>query len=185
MVQSVSGKVFAEQARSPKYDKIKYSERDCQAFVELVLRDCGVRNTSGGVYNWKGSNDMWRNALAWKGTLQECLDTFGCYPDGAWVFMVKHDGGEVSRGYHDNEGNASHVGIFCRGGESKNVRDSTKGSNRDGVGYRPITDFTHVGLPKMVVYFDEQTEPAEPVDTVTKDKALEALETLTKFVKGR
>ena len=67
----LTGKEFAKQAQSSKYDGIKYSQADCQAFVELVLRDCGVRTSSGAVYNWKGSNDMWRHALKWKGTLAE------------------------------------------------------------------------------------------------------------------
>lgn len=177
----VTGLEFSVQALSSKYNNLKYSQYDCQAFVELVLRDCGVRNSQGGIYNWKGSNDMWRNALAWKGTLEECRRLYGGYPDGAWVFMVKNDGGEVPRGYHDKEGNASHVGIYCRP-ESKNcVRDSTKGTNRDGVGYRPITDFTHIGLPKMISYGQEPA-PAEP--KVSQEEALKALEILTKYVKG-
>ena len=174
----LTGKEFARQAQSSKYDSIKYSDRDCQAFVELVLKDCGVRKPSGGVYDWRGSNDMWRNALSWKGTLEECRKTFGGYPDGCWVFMVKHDGGEVARGYHDNEGNASHVGIYCRPDSSKSVRDSTKGTNRDGVGYRALTDFTHIGLPTMIDYREQGRE------TVSKEDALKALSVLTKYVEG-
>jgi hypothetical protein len=182
-MEKVTGQQYAEQALSSKYDNLKYSQYDCQAFVELVLRDCGVRTASGAVYNWKGSNDMWRNALKWRGTLDECIQTFGCIPAGAWVFMVKHDGGEIPRGYHDDEGNASHVGIYCRPESTKSVRDSTKGTNRDGVGYRPVTDFTHVGIP-CVLYFGDQSDPEPEIPSVTKEEALQALETLTKFVKG-
>lgn len=176
----VTGKQFAKQATSSKYDNLKYSQVDCQAFVELVLRDCGVRTSSGAVYNWKGSNDMWRHALKWKGTLDECRKKFGGIPEGCWVFMVKHDGGEVPRGYHDDEGNASHVGIYCKPEHEQSVRDSTKGSNRDGVGYRKLTDFTHIGIP-IVIDYSIAPEPETPV---TKDEALKALDTLTKFVKG-
>ena len=107
----LTGDRFAQQAQADKYTGIKYDKYDCQAFVELVLRDCGVRKPDGSIYNWKGSNDIWRNALAWKGTISECMHKYGNIPAGAWVFMVAHDGGEVKRGYHDNEGNASHVGI--------------------------------------------------------------------------
>ena len=178
----ITGKEFAKQAQSSKYDGIKYSQADCQAFVELVLRDCGVRTPSGAVYNWKGSNDMWRNALKWKGTLAECRAKFGGYPEGAWVFMVKNDGGEIPRGYHDNEGNASHVGIYCRPDSTQSVRDSTKGTNRDGVGYRKLTDFTHIGIP-IVIDYGSTPEP-EPETPVSKTEALKALETLTKYVKG-
>ena len=146
-----TGKEFANQAKSTKYDKLKYTQYDCQAFVELVLYDTGVKKPDGKAYNWKGSNSMWRNALSWKGTKEECIATFGCIPLGAWVFMVSHDGGEVDRGYHDNEGNASHVGIYIGGGV---VRDSTRSTKtkRDGVGSRSISDFNYVGLCKYLDY---------------------------------
>ena len=121
---------------------------------------------------------MWRNALMWKGTVDECRKCFGKIPVGAWVFMLSYDGGEVARGYHDNEGNAVHVGIYCRPESSQPVRDSTKGSKRKGVGYRTLSDFNMVGLPFMVNYDQKQTT------VTTKAEALEALEVLTKYVKG-
>lgn len=170
----ITGKQYAEQAQSSKYDKLKYSQYDCQAFVEKVLNDC-----TGKSYNWKGSNDMWRNALSWKGTVGECIQIYGEIPVGAWVFMHSYDGGEVARGYHDNQGNASHVGIYCRPNETLSVRDSTKGTNRDGVGYRKLSDFNMVGLPKVIEYGTDPT----PIIT-GKEEALKALEVLTKFVKG-
>lgn len=142
---------FAERAQSSAYDGITYAQLDCQAFVERVLKDCGVRNARDKPYDWQGTNGMWRNALFWKGTLDECRTKFGCIPFGAWVFIVKHDGGEIARGYHDTEGNASHVGIYCRTG-AQPVRDSTRGGDRDGVGYRSLAAFTHVGLPKMLSF---------------------------------
>lgn len=174
----ITGEQFAEQAKSSKYDSITYDRYDCQGFVELVLRDCGVRTDKGAVYNWRGSNHMWRNALAWKGTLADCQKHFGKIPVGAWVFMLDHDGGEVARGYHDDEGNAVHVGIYCRPESANSVRDSTKGTKRNGVGYRPLSDFNRVGLPFMVNYNEN------PSPVTTKDKALEALELLTNYVKG-
>ena len=172
-MESVKSYVFAVQAQSDKYNGIPYSKLDCQGFVEEVLKDCGVRKPNGSVYNWKGSNSMWRNALAWKGTISECRRVYGSIPLGSWVFIVKNDGGEVERGYHDNEGNATHVGIYCRD-NSLPVRDSTKTKNRDGVGYRSLDGFTHVGLPSMIM-FTEKT---------SKEEALKALETLTNYVKG-
>lgn len=172
----MTGAEFAEQARSDRYTGIPYSKLDCQAFVERVLIDCGVRKPDGSVYDWKGSNSMWRNALSWKGTLAECREKYGSIPLGAWVFIVKDDGGEVDRGYHDNEGNATHVGIYCRDGENP-VRDSTRSSKRDGVGYRSLDSFNMVGLPKCLSYGTAQTG-------ITMEEALKALETLTKYVKG-
>ena len=172
----LTGEEFAKQAQSSKYDKLKYDQYDCQAFVELVLRDCGVRKPDGAVYNWKGSNDMWRNALAWKGTIAECRELFGKIPDGAWVFMWANDGGEIARGYHDGLGNASHVGLYCRPENSKPVRDSTKGTGRDGVGYRGLSDFNRIGLPSVIAY---GTEPSPVID---KTAALQALKTLNDFI---
>ena len=190
MVQSVTGTAYATQAQSDRYTGVPYSKLDCQAFVEEVLKDCGVRKPDGSVYNWKGSNSMWRNALRWKGTIEECKRLFNGIPLGAWVFIVKNDGGEVARGYHDNEGNASHVGIYCREG-SEPVRDSTKTAKRDGVGYRKLDGFTHVGLPTMITY-NGNTSRIEALKAVsiirdensTDEDCLKALETLTKYMKG-
>lgn len=143
----VTGVQYGKQAENSKYDKIKYSQYDCQAFCELVLKDVGVRQSNGAVYNWRGSNDMWRNAVSWRGTIKEAIEKFGSVPVGSWAFMVAHDGGEVPRGYHDEMGNASHVAIVVN---SLQVRDSTKGTGRDGVAYRKLSDFNMVGLPKML-----------------------------------
>ena len=146
----ITGTKLAEQARSTKYDKLKYNQVDCQAFVEKVLYDAGCRKPDGQAYNWKGSNSMWRNALSWKGTEEECIKVFGCVPLGAWVFIVKNDGGEKDKGYNDSEGNAAHVGIYVGNEET---RDSTRNSKgRDGVGYRPLKDWNRIGLCKYIDY---------------------------------
>lgn len=183
-MKEVNSNDFVKQANSPKYDGIPYDKLDCQGFVEQVLKDCGVRKSDGTPYNWRGSNSMWRNALLWKGTVEECKAVYGEIPLGAWVFIVRNDGGEIDRGYHDNEGNASHVGILCLDPETnKNcVRDSTESRTRNGVGYRTLDSFTHVGLPYMINY--ETPVTSVPDRTITKAEALEALQTLTKYIKG-
>lgn len=142
---------FAKVAEDTKYNKYKYEELDCQAFVEKVLYDSGCRKPDGGKYNWAGSNSMWRSALSWRGTIAEAIDKFGSIPDGAWTFIVKNDGGEKDRGYTDGKGNASHVGIYIDGGQ---VRDSTRSTKtkRDGVGTRSINDFNYIGLCKYLDY---------------------------------
>ena len=146
----ISSDTFVNQAISSVYDGIKYSQLDCQAFVERVLADAGCRKPDGSKYNWKGSNSMWRNALSWKGTLDECKAKFGLIPPGAWVFVWANDGGEKERGYDDDEGNAKHVGIYVGGTQT---RDSTKTSSRDGVGYRPLSQgWNRVGLCKYIDY---------------------------------
>ena len=147
----ITNLLFTEQAKSTKYDKLTYSDCDCQAFVEKVLYDTGVRKPNGGAYNWKGSNDMWRNALDWRGSVEDCISIYGKVPDGAWVFIVKYDGGEKERGYNDGEGNAKHVGIYVGNDQ---VRDSTRSTKpkRDGVGYRSLSDFNMVGICKYLDY---------------------------------
>ena len=194
MKLTVSAADFAAQANSDRYTGISYSKLDCQGFVEEVLEDTGVRKEDGKPYNWKGSNSMWRNALSWKGTIAECRKQFGEIPVGAWVFIVKNDHGEVERGYYDNEGNASHVGIYARSG-SLPVRDSTRSATRDGVGYRSIAAFTHVGLPKMIIFSSiPSNETGSSIldavralrDRNTKDeKFLSALVTVYSYIKGK
>lgn len=155
----ITAKKFALQAESDKYNNIKYSQMDCQAFVEKVLYDAGCRKSDGSAYNWKGSNSMWRNALTWRGTISDCVAKYGYIPEGAWVFMVKYDGGEKDRGYNDGQGNATHVGIYVG---NDTTRDSTRNSKRDGVGYRPLSDWNMVGLCKYLDY-----------DSTNKDNTIE------------
>ena len=174
-MENISHFKYAEQARSEKYTGVPYTKLDCQGFVEEVLKDCGVRKPDGTVYNWKGANSMWRNALLWKGTIAECLHTYGEIPPGAWVFIVANDGGEKEKGYNDLEGNAKHVGIYVGGEEP--VRDSTRGSGRNGVGYRTIKAFTHVGLPFMIDFIDTNVLP-----NLDKAEALKALQTLKAYI---
>lgn len=177
MVLRVSGKVLAEQAATGNYVGIPYSKLDCQGFVEEVLKDCGVRKPDGSPYNWRGSNSMWRNYIKWKGTREECIKKFGEIPLGAFLFIVKLDGGEIERGYHDGEGNASHVGLYT-GTTPLPCMDSQ--GNR-GVDYCKLGIFTHVGLMDMVDYYNE---PLPPETKPTKEEALKALETLTKYIVG-
>lgn len=148
-----TGEQYAEQAKNPKYDKLKYSDVDCQAFCELVLKDIGVRDSSGRPYNWKGSNDIARNACSWIGTKEECIKKFGFIPNGAWAFIWDNTGNEKKRGYYDGKGNYSHIGIYVG---NNIVRDSTRYKNsqgeyvRDGVGNRNISAFNRIGLAKML-----------------------------------
>lgn len=155
-----TGKQYADQAKLSKYDSIKYDQYDCQAFCELVLKDIGVRQPNGAVYNWKGSNDIARHACSWIGTKEECIKQFGSIPIGAWAFMWDNTGNERQRGYYDGLGNYSHIGIFIGNDQ---VRDSTKikdgkgGYKRDGVGTRSIKDFQRIGLAKMLDFEGKET----------------------------
>lgn len=162
---------FAEKAKTGGYIGIAYNVLDCQAFVERVLIDCGVRKSNGTVYDYKGSNSMWRNALSWKGTIAEAVAKYGELPVGFWLFTVKNDGGEVERGYHDNEGNAAHVGIYL--GNGKAIHSTTGGVQLCDF---PAARWTHCGLPKMLT-FTTGTTPANtntPTPTDTNADAIRA-----------
>ena len=184
---SYTGKQYAELASKSKYDKLKYSQYDCQAFCELVLRDLGVRQSNGAVYNWKGSNDMYRNACIWVGTVEECRLKYGLIPLGAWAFMWDMTGNEKARGYYDGLGNASHVGIVIA---QDTVRDSTKIKNasgqiiRDGVGTRPLKQFQKIGIPKMLVF--DSTSPIMGAEISREEltKVYSALADSIKIIEG-
>lgn len=188
MILRTTGQDMAEQAVTGGYVGQPYSKWDCQAFVEQVLKDLGVRKPDGNPYNWKGSNSMFRNHIRWRGTIEECKKKFGCIPQGALMFLVKHDGGEVERGYHDDLGNASHVGLYV-GTSPLPVMDSQP---TGGVQYRKLSIFTHVGLMDMIDYSSSpEPAPRTELDAVriirnadsTDEDVLEALQTLTKYLK--
>lgn len=188
MILRTTGQDMAEQAITGGYVGQPYSKWDCQAFVEQVLKDLGVRKPDGSIYNWKGSNSMFRNHIRWRGTIEECKQKFGCIPQGAFMFLIKHDGGEVERGYHDDLGNASHVGLYV-GTSPLPVMDSQP---TGGVQYRKLSIFTHVGLMDMIDYSSSpEPAPRTELDAVriirnadsTDEEVLEALKTLTKYLK--
>ena len=157
----ITGEKFAEQAIKGGYIGIPYDKLDCQGFVERVLADCGVRKPNGTVYDWKGSNSMYRNYYQWRGTVKECEAKYGMIPQGALVFTRKNDGGEVERGYHDGLGNFSHVGIYV--GAPHGVIHSTTG----GVQYGKFPDakrWTNVVLLSMIDYYTQQN-----INNDTKD----------------
>ena len=174
MILRTTGQDVAEQAKTGGYLGTPYEKLDCQAFVEQVLYDLNVRKADGTPYNWRGSNSMWRHYIKWKGTISECVKKFGMIPEGAFLFVVKHDGGEEAKGYHDGEGNAKHVGLYL--GNKQAMHSPSPGKTVCCVSY---THFTHVGLMSMIDY---STSP-EPAHNPDREAALKALETLTKYIK--
>lgn len=131
---------FCDTALSYKGKNIPYSQMDCQAFVKAVLRKCGEN------VDWRGSNDMFRNHCTWTGTLSDAVTQFGAVLPGMVVFIVKHDGGEVARGYTDGF-NASHVGIYCGGLE---CMESTSVDGKGVTSSDLQGKWTHCGKLKYV-----------------------------------
>ena len=192
MILRTTGADMAEQAITGGYVGIAYSRLDCQGFVEQVLKDLEVRKPDGTPYNWKGSNSMWRNYISWRGTLAECKKKFGAIPLGSFMFLIKYDGGEKEKGYTDNLGNASHVGLYV-GTSPKPCMDSQPSR---GVDYCKENVFTHVGLMEMIDYYnepipspDDKAEALEAVHILRANECsdevyLEALAKLNKYLKG-
>ena len=182
MFFTLPGRTIAEQAKSGDYVGIPYSQLDCQGFVEEVLKDAGIRKPNGGVYNWRGSNSMWRNYIVWRGTIDECIDKYGKIPLGAFLFRIVYDGGEKEKGYDDNLGNASHVGLYVGSEDDYPAMDSQRDKGRyrlnAGVSYCQMEVFNHVGLMCMIDY--SQDKPIKP----DKIAALAALDVLREFIKG-
>ena len=138
-----TGKQYAAEAKKEIYDKVKYSQYDCQGFVEKVLANIGIRKETGLPYDWRGSNHIARVACSWIGTKEEAIKKFGEIPIGAWAFIWDDKGGEKARGYIDGLGDYKHIGIYV--GDNI-VRDSTKTSRRDGVGNSDISRYNKIGL---------------------------------------
>ena len=189
MILRSTGKDIAEQAVTGSYVGTAYSKLDCQGFVEQVLKDLGVRKPDGTPYNWKGSNSMWRNHVTWKGSIADCKNKFGEIPVGAFLFLLKYDGGEEKRGYHDGLGNASHVGLYT-GTSPLPCMDSQKSR---GVDYCKLSVFTHVALMDMIDYANNpmpapitELEAIRIIrnDSSTDQELLDALVLLTKYMKG-
>lgn len=97
---------------------IPYTTLDCQAFVEFCLKKYARISK-----NWRGSNDMWRNAVHDKSVDFENIEP------GEWVFTIKNDGKQPVR-YTDGV-NAAHVGIYIGNGEI--IHSTTGGVQMDKI----------------------------------------------------
>lgn len=134
----ITGEMIANSVFKFNLLGIPYSTLDCQAFVEKVLWSTGLKTI-----NYRGSNHMWRDLVYDRTEIDSSnVDNI---PAGALVFKLAYDGGETKRGYHDDMGNAYHVGISLSDGT---VAHSTKGGSQLG----KASSFTHYALIKDVDY---------------------------------
>lgn len=138
----ITGQHIAETAINSGLIGTPYSKMDCQAFVEEVLKRAGLH-----IINYRGSNHMWRDLVYDR----ESTKGGKPVPAGALAFIVRFDGGEKKRGYHDDMGNATHVAIALGDGT---VMESTSG----GVQISSISRFTDYGLIHDVDYDHEDPQ---------------------------
>lgn len=131
---------WAEKISANRVDLIgiPYTTLDCQAFVEFCLK-----KYAGISKNWRGSNDMWRNAV------HDKSDNFDNVDVGEWLFSIKHDGNEPKR-YTDGV-NASHVGIYIGNGEV--IHSTTGGVQMDKIDNRKR--WTHHAKANCLCYASE------------------------------
>ena len=135
----ITGKHIADTAINSGLLGTPYSKLDCQAFVEEVLKKAGLH-----IINYRGSNHIWRDLVYDRNPIKNHRP-----PAGSLAFIVRGDGGEVKRGYHDDMGNATHVAIVL---DENTVMESTSG----GVQYGVLTRFTNYGLIKDVDYNEKE-----------------------------
>lgn len=141
--------VYTALAAVKKVPPITYRQMDCQAFVEYCV------NQRGGRLQFRGSNDMFRNACSWVGSLNQAR-ALGYLRPGAWLFIVEQNGGEPAKYKADGLGNASHVGIYTQLNGVEVVHSS---ASRGGVFPSTLKNgWTHVGLVKGLEYEDIEEE---------------------------
>lgn len=148
-----TGAAVAAKAIAAVADGHTYAEMDCQAFVEYCVNGCGGRMA------YRGSNDMFRNACTWLGTVKEAK-ALGRLIPGALLFIHAFDGGEPSAYRADGKGNASHVGIYCGGLEGVEAAHSS--ASRGGVCPSTLANgWTHVGWAKEIEYGEGEAVTAQ------------------------
>ena len=91
---------------------ISYKQMDCQAWLEYVINHCIAQLPAAereAHINYRGSNDMARNACFWFGTRAEAAAK-GYIMPGAMLFI--HQPGVQPGGYSDGQGDFEHVGMY-------------------------------------------------------------------------
>ena len=101
-----SGATVAAKAVAAVAEGHTYAEMDCQAFVEYCVNQCG------GSMAYAGSNDMYRNAVAYLATIENAKAEGRLVP-GAGLLIVEEVGaGTPARYRGDGLGDATHVGLY-------------------------------------------------------------------------
>lgn len=159
-MRKASALAFCEAAEAAvtRNPPILYAEEDCQAFVENTVKRAG-----GDMGDYRGSNDMYRNACDKIMTLEDARIE-GVIMPGTVLFIVEQDGGEPGRYKADGLGNASHIGIYS-GGQYEVVHSS---ASRGRVAASTLKNgWTHAGWLKEIDYGGRPQEENQEVVQVS------------------
>lgn len=126
----ITGTDFAMMALEYDGVYIPYDQMDCIHFVNDVWKKINDYTRTTNIT--MGTNRLWRSTktfdtesplgadpcpeLYYKGTIEECIESFGEIPQGALLFHKISDEGppEIPDEYRgDGIGNFAHVGIYC------------------------------------------------------------------------
>lgn len=165
-----------------KYLGTPYSQMDCQAFVERCLADCGCHKDLAGSNAWY--REVYNNGAIM--SPEECVNTFGCVPKGAFLFIQAFDGGEPAKYKGDGLGNASHIGLVTMPrGEGAIHSSASRGCVAESV-FKGKTikngGWNKVGLWNQVSYDyggDTPTPSTTPEPTPTPTPTPEPTQTAT------
>lgn len=139
----------AAEAAVLRKPPITYDQEDCQAFIEQTVKRAG-----GVMRDYRGSNDMYRNACSEIVPL-----AIARLQPGMLLFIVEHDGGELDQYKADGLGNASHVGWYT-GGIYEVVHSS---DTRGGVAPSTLKNgWTHAGYAKELSYTGQPPVDVKP-----------------------
>ena len=153
---SVSAQQCANAAEAAvlREPPITYQQEDCQGFIEQTVKRAG-----GAMRDYRGSNDMYRNAC----TKVVLLKGARLQP-GMVLFIVKQDGREPERYKPDGLGNADHIGWYT-GGIYEVVHSS---ATRGGVAPSTLKNgWTHAGWLKEIDYGERPQEENQEVIQVS------------------
>ena len=137
---------------------------DCQGLVEYCLIQAGVPKAECGL---AGSNAHWRRCV-WTGTPEECVQTFGCIPGGAFLFIWEEDGAPAKYD-GDGMGNATHIGLWL--GDTSIAASASRGQviESNFAGKTINGGWNRVGLSCWVDYGLSDAQQAEIPDVSVVD----------------
>jgi hypothetical protein len=143
---------------------------DCQGLVEWCI------NQAGGKAAYSGSNDMWRNACAYRATLKDAKAAGKLVP-GALLFIWAEDGEEPAKYQGDGEGNAYHIGVYCGAPKAEVIHASY---SRGMVAPSTLANaWTHVAWFKGVDYGGEAALSTPAEDAVQADTQTQYIRVVT------